>query len=81
MFFLKCIKFCKQFCGCMIGDVKGGDYVVFGDYGLIVMEFVWIKSNQIEVCCIVMSCYFCCGGKIYICIFFDKFVIKKFVEI
>ena len=73
-------KFRKQHRGRMTGDAKGGDYVSFGDYGLIAMEPAWIKSNQIEACRIVMSRHFRRGGKIYIRIFPDKPVTKKPAE-
>ncbi len=73
-------KFRKQMRGRMRGDAKGGDYVAFGDYGLIAMEPAWIKSNQIEACRIVMSRHFRRGGKIYIRIFPDKPVTKKPAE-
>ena len=73
-------KFRKQHRGRMTGDAKGGDYVAFGDYGLIATEPAWIKSNQIEACRIVMSRHFRRGGKIYIRIFPDKPVTKKPAE-
>jgi large subunit ribosomal protein L16 len=65
----------------MTGDTKGGDYVAFGDYGLVAMEPAWIKSNQIEACRITMSRFFKRGGKIYIRIFPDKPVTKKPQEV
>lgn len=74
-------KFRKQMRGRMRGDAKGGDYVAFGDYGLIALEPAWIKSNQIEACRIVMSRHFRRGGKIYIRIFPDKPVTKKPAEV
>lgn len=73
-------KFRKQHRGRMTGDAKGGDYVAFGDFGLIALEPAWIKSNQIEACRIVMSRHFRRGGKIYIRIFPDKPVTKKPAE-
>ena len=73
-------KYRKQFRGRMRGDVKGGDYVAFGDYGLVALEPAWVKSNQIEACRIVMSRHFRRGGKIYIRIFPDKPVTKKPAE-
>jgi large subunit ribosomal protein L16 len=73
-------KYRKQFRGRMTGATKGGDYVAFGDFGLIAEEPAWIKSNQIEACRIVMSRYFRRGGKIYIRIFPDKPVTKKPAE-
>ena len=74
-------KYRKQFRGRMRGDAKGGDYVAFGDYGLVAMEPAWVKSNQIEACRIVMSRHFRRGGKIYIRIFPDKPVTKKPAEV
>lgn len=73
-------KYRKQFRGRMNGATKGGDYVAFGDFGLIADEPAWIKSNQIEACRIVMSRYFRRGGKIYIRVFPDKPVTKKPAE-
>jgi len=77
----KRVKHRKQMRGRMTGDTKGGDYVAFGDYGLVAMEPAWIKSNQIEACRITMSRYFRRGGKIYIRIFPDKPVTKKPQEV
>lgn len=73
-------KFRKQMRGRMRGDAKGGDYVAFGDFGLIAQEPAWITSRQIEACRIVMSRHFRRGGKIYIRIFPDKPVTKKPAE-
>lgn len=77
----KRVKHRKQFRGRMKGETKGGDYVAFGDYGLVALEPAWIKSNQIEACRITMSRYFKRGGKIYIRIFPDKPVTKKPQEV
>ncbi|MEZ4607834.1 MAG: 50S ribosomal protein L16 [Deinococcales bacterium] len=74
-------KFRKQQRGRMRGDTKGGDYVAFGEYGLVALEPAWIKSNHIEACRITMSRYFRRGGKIYIRIFPDKPVTKKPAEV
>jgi large subunit ribosomal protein L16 len=77
----KRVKYRKQMRGRMTGDTKGGDYVAFGDFGLVALEPAWIKSNQIEACRITMSRYFRRGGKIYIRIFPDKPVTKKPQEV
>ena len=77
----KRVKYRKQMRGRMKGDTKGGDYVAFGDYGLVALEPAWIKSNQIEACRITMSRHFRRGGKIYIRIFPDKPVTKKPQEV
>jgi large subunit ribosomal protein L16 len=76
----KRVKYRKQMRGRMTGDTKGGDYVAFGDFGLVALEPAWIKSNQIEACRITMSRFFRRGGKIYIRIFPDKPVTKKPAE-
>jgi len=77
----KRVKYRKQMRGRMTGSTKGGDYVAFGDYGLVAMEPGWIRSNQIEACRITMSRFFKRGGKIYIRIFPDKPVTKKPQEV
>lgn len=77
----KRVKYRKQMRGRMTGDTKGGDYLAFGDFGLVAMEPAWIKSNQIEAVRITMSRYFRRGGKIYIRIFPDKPITKKPQEV
>ncbi len=77
----KRVKYRKQMRGKMRGETKGGDYVAFGDYGLVAMEPAWIKSNQIEACRVTMSRYFRRGGKIYVRIFPDKPITKKPLEV
>ncbi len=77
----KRVKYRKQMRGRMRGTAKGGDYVAFGDYGLVALEPAWIKSNQIEACRITMSRYFQRGGKIYIRIFPDKPITRKPQEV
>ncbi|HEX7040206.1 MAG TPA: 50S ribosomal protein L16 [Trueperaceae bacterium] len=77
----KRVKYRKQMRGRMTGSTKGGDYVAFGDYGLVALEPGWIKSNQIEACRITMSRFFKRGGKIYIRIFPDKPITKKPQEV
>lgn len=77
----KRVKYRKQMRGRMTGETKGGDYVAFGDYGLVALEPAWIKSNQIEACRVTMSRYFRRGGKIYVRIFPDKPITKKPQEV
>ncbi|MFA5552278.1 MAG: 50S ribosomal protein L16 [Trueperaceae bacterium] len=77
----KRVKYRKQMRGRMTGETKGGDYVAFGDYGLVALEPAWIKSNQIEACRVTMSRYFRRGGKIYVRIFPDKPITKKPLEV
>lgn len=81
MLMLKKVKWCKSYCGCWVGKVKGGDMFVFGDYGLQVFDVGWIIFCQIEFVCIVIICYIKRSGKVWICIFLDKLVSKKLFEI
>ena len=77
----KRVKYRKQMRGKMRGETKGGDYVAFGDFGLVAMEPSWIKSNQIEACRVTMSRYFRRGGKINVRIFPDQPITKKPLEV
>lgn len=77
----KRMKYRKQMRGRMKGETKGGDYMAFGDYGLVALEPAWIKSNQIEACRVTMSRHFRRGGKIYVRIFPDKPISKKPLEV
>lgn len=77
----KRFKYRKQMRGRMRGATKGGDYVAFGDFGLVTLDPGWIRSNQIEACRVAMSRHFRRGGKIYIRIFPDKPITKKPQEV
>ncbi len=77
----KRFKYRKQMRGRMKGATKGGDYVAFGDFGLVTLDPGWIRSNQIEACRVAMSRHFRRGGKIYIRIFPDKPITKKPQEV
>lgn len=75
------VKYRKAMRGRMRGETKGGDYVAFGDFGLVALEPGWIRSNQIEACRVTMSRHFRRGGKIYVRIFPDKPITKKPQEV
>jgi large subunit ribosomal protein L16 len=60
------MKYRKQHRGRMKGAAKGGDYVAFGDFGLVAMEPAWITSQQIEAARVAMVRHFRRGGKIFI---------------
>ncbi len=77
----KRFKYRKQMRGRMKGATKGGNYVAFGDFGLVTLDPGWIRSNQIEACRVAMSRHFRRGGKIYIRIFPDKPITKKPQEV
>jgi len=76
----KRVKRRKQFRGRMKGKALRGNKLVLGEYGIIAMEPVWIKSNQIEAARIAMTRYMKRGGKVWIKIFPDKPVTTKPAE-
>lgn len=77
----KRMKHRKTFRGRMKGTAKGGDYVAFGEYGLISLEPTWVTSQQIEAARVAMVRHFRRGGKIFIRIFPDKPYTKKPLEV
>ena len=62
----KRMKYRKAHRGRMRGTTKGGDYVAFGDWGLVAMEPSWVTSQQIEAARVAMVRHFRrgreCGG-------------------
>ena len=62
----KRLKYRKQHRGRRAGAAKGGDYVAFGEFGLVSMEAAWVTSQQIEAARVAMVRHFRRGGKIYI---------------
>ena len=70
-------KYRKQQRGRMKGQAHRGNFVAYGDYGLVALEPCWIKSNQIEAARVAINRYVKRGGKVWIKIFPDKPVSKK----
>jgi large subunit ribosomal protein L16 len=64
----------------MPGDATRGNTVVFGDYGLVAMDRMWITNRQIEAARIAMNRHIKRGGKLWIRIFPDKPYSKKPAE-
>jgi len=73
-------KFRKQQKGSLRGQAKGGQFVVFGDYGMQVLDRGKITSQQIEACRIAVTRFFSRKGKVWIRIFPDKPITKKPIE-
>lgn len=74
-------KYRKSHRGRMAGAAKGGDYVAFGEYGLVALEPAWITARQIEAARVAMVRHFRRGGKIFIRIFPDKPYTHKPLEV
>ena len=67
--------------GRMKGVATKGNFVSYGEYGLMATECGWITSNQIEAARIAMTRYIKRGGNVYIKIFPHKPVTKKPAEV
>ena len=66
--------------GNMPGNATRGNKVVFGDFGLVAMDRMWITNRQIEAARIAMNRKIKRGGKLWIRIFPDKPFSKKPAE-
>ena len=73
----KRVKRRKQFRGRMKGRAHRGNFVAYGDYGLMATEPGWITGNQIEAARVAMNRYMKRGGKVWIKVFPDKPITKK----
>lgn len=73
-------KFRKQFRGKMKGTATRGNFVAFGEYGLMALEPHWITARQIESVRVSLNRSFKREGKVYIRIFPDKPYTKKPAE-
>lgn len=76
----KKVKHRKHHRGRMRGRAKGGDRLVFGDYGLQALEPSWITARQIEAGRIAITRHIKRAGKVWIRIFPDKPITKKPLE-
>jgi large subunit ribosomal protein L16 len=66
--------------GRLKGTSKGGNEVVFGDYGIQALEPGWVSARQIEAARIAMTRHIRRGGKVWINVFPDKPVTEKPAE-
>jgi large subunit ribosomal protein L16 len=73
-------KYRKQHRGRRAGQATRGNFIAFGEYGLVALEAAWITSRQIEAARIAMTRHIKRGGKVWIRIFPDKPFTKKPLE-
>ena len=66
--------------GNMPGNATRGNSVVFGEFGLVALDRMWITNRQIEAARIALNRHVKRGGKIWIRIFPDKPFSKKPAE-
>ena len=76
----KRVKRRKQFRGRMKGAAHRGNFIAYGDIGLVATEPGWVTSQQIEAARVALTRYTKRGGQGWIKIFPDKPVTKKPAE-
>ena len=76
----KRVKYLRVQRGRMTGKATRGNFVAYGEYGLVAQEPCWLTSRQIEAARIAMTRYTKRGGKIWIKVFPDKPVTAKPAE-
>ena len=76
----KRVKRRRVFRGRMKGKAMRGNFLAYGDFGLVATEPSWITSQQIEAARIAMTRYTKRGGQVWIKIFPDKPVTEKPAE-
>ena len=76
----KRVKHRKTMRGRMKGKAQRGNFLAYGDYGLVATVPGWVTSNQIEAARIAMTRFIKRGGQVWIKIFPDKPVTAKPAE-
>ena len=76
----KRVKRRKQFRGRMKGAAHRGNFIAYGDIGLVATEPGWVTSQQIEAARVALTRYTKRGGQVWIKIFPDKPVTEKPAE-
>ena len=76
----KRVKYRRVQRGRMTGKATRGNFVAYGEYGLVAQEPCWLTSRQIEAARIALTRYTKRGGQVWIKIFPDKPVTEKPAE-
>ncbi len=76
----KRVKRRKVFRGRMKGAAHRGNFIAYGDIGLVALEPAWVTSQQIEAARVALTRYTKRGGQVWIKIFPDKPVTSKPAE-
>ena len=76
----KRVKRRRVFRGRMKGTAHRGNFVAYGEFGLVALEPCWVTSQQIEAARIALTRYTKRGGQVWIKIFPDKPVTEKPAE-
>lgn len=73
----KRVKRRRVFRGRMKGTAHRGNFIAYGEYGLVALEPCWVTSQQIEAARIALTRYTKRGGQVWIKIFPDKPVTQQ----
>ena len=73
----KRVKRRRVFRGRMKGAAHRGNFIAYGEYGLVALEPCWVTSQQIEAARIALTRYTKRGGQVWIKIFPDKPITQK----
>ena len=76
----KRVKHRKQMRGRMKGKAQRGNFLAYGEFGIVATQPGWITSNQIEAARQAMTRHTKRGGQVWIKIFPDKPVTAKPAE-
>ena len=76
----KRVKHRKQMRGRMKGKAQRGNFLAYGEYGIVATQPGWITSNQIEAARQAMTRHTKRGGQVWIKIFPDKPITAKPAE-
>ena len=76
----KRVKRRRQHRGRMKGKAQKGNFIAYGEYGLVAEECAWVTSRQIEAARIAMTRFIKRGGKVWIDIFPHKPITQKPAE-
>ena len=76
----KRVKYRRVHRGRLKGKASRGNFIAYGEYGLVATEPCWVTSRQIEAARIAMTRFTKRGGQVWIKIFPDKPVTQKPAE-
>ena len=76
----KRVKRRRVFRGRMKGKAQRGNFLAYGDFGIVATEPSWVTARQIEAARIALTRYTTRGGQVWIKIFPDKPVTAKPAE-
>jgi len=76
----KRVKYRRQQRGRLKGKASRGNFIAYGEFGIVATEPAWITSNQIEAARVAINRYMKRGGQVWIKIFPDKPITEKPAE-